>query len=80
MNNNDGAAPPTEADLARWPAPFNQEFYLIMNVAIGGKFLGNPDESTKFPCEMVVDYVRAYEKVGGYGQPKQRGKENLPFK
>lgn len=72
--------PQREEDLAPWPAPFDQEFYLIMNVAVGGKFLGNPDDTTKFPAEMIVDYVRAYEKVGGYGEPKERSDENLPFK
>ena len=75
-----GVAPENESELDPWPAPFDHEFYLIMNVAVGGKFLGNPDETTKFPVEMVVDYVRAYEKVGGYGEPKNRGDENLPFK
>ena len=51
-----------------------------MNVAVGGVLLGNPDETTKFPAEMIVDYVRAFEKVGGYHRPKKRGDENLPFK
>ena len=43
-----------------FPAPFNQPFYLIMNVAVGGKFGGNPNMSTQFPQAMVVDYVRVY--------------------
>ena len=51
-----------------------------MNVAVGGKFLGNPDKTTEFPAEMVVDYVRVYEKAGGYGQPKPRGEGKLSFK
>lgn len=74
-----GATPNNEAQLNPWPAPFDHEFYLIMNVAVGGEFLGNPDDTTKFPAEMIVDYVRAYEKVGGYDEPKKRGDENLPF-
>jgi beta-glucanase (GH16 family) len=57
-----------------WPAPFDQPFYLIMNVAVGGRFLGNPDATTKFPVEMAVDYVRVYDKVGGYGKAKRNGK------
>jgi beta-glucanase (GH16 family) len=44
-----------------YPAPFDQAFYVIMNLAIGGKFGGNPDSSTVFPGEMQVDYVRVYE-------------------
>jgi hypothetical protein len=50
-----------------------------MNVAVGGNFPGKPDKTTTFPVEMVVDYVRVYEKVGGYDKPKERGKGNLPF-
>lgn len=74
-----GAKPAKEEDLNAWPAPFDQPFYLIMNVAVGGQFPGKPDKTTKFPVEMVVDYVRAYEKVGGYGEAKPRGEGKLPF-
>ena len=74
-----GQMPKKEGDLNPWPAPFDQPFYLILNVAVGGKFPGNPDATTKFPAEMVIDYVRAYEKVGGYGKPQPRGEGKLPF-
>ena len=74
-----GLHPKREADLNPWPAPFDQPFYLLVNVAIGGKFLGNPDKTTVLPVEMLVDYVRAYEKVGGYGAAKPRGVGALPF-
>ena len=74
-----GLNPKGEADLNPRPAPFDQPFYLVMNVAVGGKFLGNPDRTTVFPVEMIVDYVRVYEKVGGYGKPKPRGEGQLPF-
>jgi beta-glucanase (GH16 family) len=74
-----GLNPANEADLNPWPAPFDQPFYLIMNVAVGGKFLGDPDKKTEFPVEMLVDYVRVYEKVGGYGKTKPRGEGKLPF-
>ena len=60
-------------------APFDQPFYLVMNIAVGGKFLGKPDKATAFPAEMVVDYVRVYEKVGGYGQATPRAEGKLPF-
>ena len=79
LDGEKGAKPKAEADLNPWPAPFDQPFYLVMNVAVGGKFLGNPDKNTKFPVEMVVDYVRVYDKVGGYGEPKPRGAGTLPF-
>jgi beta-glucanase (GH16 family) len=74
-----GAKPAKEADLNAWPAPFDQPFYLIMNLAVGGQFPGEPDKTTVFPAEMVVDYVRVYEKVGGYGPVKPRGKGKLPY-
>ena len=59
-DGNKGAKPAKEADLNPWPAPFDQPFYLIMNLAVGGRFLGNPDKTTAFPVEMQVDYVRVY--------------------
>jgi beta-glucanase (GH16 family) len=74
-----GVNPASEADLHPWPAPFDQPFYLVMNLAVGGNFLGNPDKTTMFPAEMVVDYVRVYDKVGGYGAAKARGAGKLPF-
>lgn len=41
--------------------PFNNPFYLILNVAVGGDFDGNPDANTTFPKQMLVDYVRFYQ-------------------
>lgn len=43
-----------------YPAPFDQPFYIILNLAVGGNFGGNPDTNTVFPGEMLVDYVRVY--------------------
>lgn len=74
-----GAKPAAESDLQPWPAPFDQPFYLVMNIAVGGKFLGKPDPATPFPAEMLVDYVRVYERAGGYGDAKPRGAGALPF-
>lgn len=42
-------------------APFDQEFHLLMNVAVGGNWPGSPDDRTVFPQEMLVDYVRVYQ-------------------
>jgi beta-glucanase (GH16 family) len=42
-----------------YPAPFNERFYLIMNLAIGGTLGGTVDNSI-FPSDMQVDYVRFY--------------------
>ncbi len=48
-----------------FPAPFDKEFYLMLNLAIGGNFDGGkkPDASM-FPAQMEVDYVRVYELTG----------------
>ncbi|MBT8131293.1 MAG: glycoside hydrolase family 16 protein [Gammaproteobacteria bacterium] len=46
---------------APYPAPFDQPFHLLLNVAVGGNFPGNPDASTVFPQQLVVDYVRVYQ-------------------
>ncbi len=39
---------------------FNDDFYIIINVAVGGNYPGAPNERTVFPQEMLVDYVRVY--------------------
>jgi len=41
---------------------FNQPFYLILNVAVGGTFVGPPNAQTRFPQVMLVDWVRVYER------------------
>lgn len=46
-----------------YPAPFDSEFYIILNLAIGGSWVGYPDASTVFENQaMSVDYVRVYQK------------------
>ncbi len=40
---------------------FDQPFYIILNVAVGGGFVGSPNQETVFPQTMLVDYVRAYK-------------------
>ena len=42
---------------------FNHPFFLLLNVAVGGGWPGNPDSSTVFPQAMLVDYVRAYQQA-----------------
>lgn len=49
----------SEAEPAAYP--FNEEFYLILNLAVGGKWPGNPDHTTRFPQSFIVDYVRVYQ-------------------
>lgn len=39
---------------------FDHPFFLLLNLAIGGNWPGNPNSSTQFPQQMLVDYVRVY--------------------
>jgi len=45
-----------------FPAPFDQSFHLLLNLSVGGHFVGNPDATTKFPQAMRIDYVRVYQE------------------
>ena len=40
---------------------FNQPFYIILNLAVGGNYVGSPNSQTVFPQSMYVDYVRVYQ-------------------
>ena len=42
---------------------FDHPFYMILNVAVGGTFVGPPDATTTFPQTMLVDWVRVYEQT-----------------
>jgi beta-glucanase (GH16 family) len=50
----------TTASGAPFPAPFDERFHILLNVAVGGNWPGSPDGSTVFPQRMTVDYVRVY--------------------
>jgi len=50
-------------DTINSTAEFNKPFYLILNLAIGGNWPKNPDETTQFPDTVYVDYVRVYQKI-----------------
>jgi beta-glucanase (GH16 family) len=41
---------------------FDDPFFLILNVALGGTFVGLPDETTPLPQSMLVDYVRVFSR------------------
>lgn len=40
---------------------FNQSFFMILNLAVGGNFGGPPNENTPFPSTMSIDYVKVYK-------------------
>ncbi|MEM9001475.1 MAG: glycoside hydrolase family 16 protein [Bacteroidota bacterium] len=42
------------------PWVFDKPFFILMNMAVGGSFVGSPDAETEFPQTMLVDYVRVY--------------------
>jgi beta-glucanase (GH16 family) len=46
---------------AQWV--FNQPKFLLLNLAVGGGWPGNPDSTTVFPQRMLVDYVRVYDRT-----------------
>jgi beta-glucanase (GH16 family) len=51
---------------SQWPAGgqwvFDHPFFIILNLAVGGVWPGNPDATTQFPQQLLVDYVRVYSR------------------
>ena len=47
----------------RTPNISKTSMYLWLNVAVGGTWVGDPDQTTEFPTSMEVDYVRIYSKL-----------------
>ena len=45
----------------RWV--FDHPFFLILNLAVGGNFVGPPNAETPFPAQLTIDYVRVYERT-----------------
>lgn len=41
---------------------YNRPFFLLLNLAVGGKWPGNPDQTTQFPQSLTVDWVRIWQK------------------
>jgi len=54
---------PNDTNGGRWV--FNQPFFFILNLAVGGQWPGYPDGSSVFPQTLVIDYVRAYSSASG---------------
>lgn len=48
-----------------YPAPFDQRFHMLLNVAVGGDWPGAPNATTVWPQQMQVDYVRVYQLPTG---------------
>lgn len=47
-----------------YPAPYDQPFYMILNLAVGGSWVGYPEDDAVFEenAQFVIDYVRVYQK------------------
>jgi beta-glucanase (GH16 family) len=60
-----------------YPAPFDADFHILLNLAVGGNLPGSPDSTTTFPQEFVVDYVRVYQSAAAKGT--QAGTASLLF-
>jgi beta-glucanase (GH16 family) len=50
-----------KADVGTATWPFNENFFFIFNLAVGGNWPGNPDTTTYLPQWLIVDYVRVYQ-------------------
>lgn len=46
-----------------YPAPFDQRFHILVNLAVGGDWPGSPNGSTPFPARYEIDYVRVLQEV-----------------
>lgn len=55
---------PRDAITRRGAWPFDQPFYVILNLAVGGSFDGDPKSDEIFPATMLVDWVRVYRRTG----------------
>jgi hypothetical protein len=49
-------------DVNQWPtmSEFHEDFFIVLNVAVGGNWPGSPNATTPFPQQMRVDWVRVY--------------------
>ena len=50
---------PEDKNSEVWP--FNQPFYLLLNLAVGGNFGGKEIDYAVFPQEFIIDYIRVYQ-------------------
>jgi len=84
LTTNDWFTAVQGEDDKPYPAPFDQPFFVQMNLAVGGNWPGDPDENTDFDnAEFAIDYVRVYQKseydtnvtkpVKEYRQPNEDG-------
>jgi beta-glucanase (GH16 family) len=66
-------ATPAQIRGNRWV--YDHPYFIILNLAVGGYFPGDPDGSTPFPAQMLIDYVHVSASNGG-GTPPPSGSTN----
>lgn len=54
----------TPIDLFGKDWVFDHDFYIILGLGVGGNWPGSPDETTTFPQDYIIDYVRVYQREG----------------
>ena len=55
-----------------YPAPYDQPYYIILNLAIGGSWVGYPDDTTSFENNpYIIDSVKVYQKDASYYAEKE---------
>jgi beta-glucanase (GH16 family) len=52
----------TPEDVLGHPWEFDKPFFLLLNLAVGGAFPGNPSSGAAFPATMLVDYMAVYKQ------------------
>ncbi len=63
-----------------YPAPFDQPFYIILNLAVGGTWVGYPDETTDFEnAKYEIDYVKVYQK-DSYDENVSKPEKTVEFR
>jgi beta-glucanase (GH16 family) len=70
------------SSYAAYPFPFNKPFFLLMNFAIGGQYVGYPTPAeinahSVFPSEVLVDYVRIYNTTAPFQLAIQQTGSNV---
>ncbi len=63
-----------------YPAPFDQPFYIILNLAVGGSWVGYPDETTDFEnARYEIDYVKVYQR-DSYDENVTKPEKDVSFR
>ncbi len=72
----------TKSDLQGKPWPFDHNMHLLLNLAVGGNWPGQPSGSTVFPQPYIIDYVRVYDGFLPYLDGRSvvvAGEENVAY-